>query len=557
MIGRKIENPRKSASKAVRIDRLLDYIRNPGIEKLSEKCIYAGARGFLTEQPQGQKAEMLALSEEAVRSKDTINHYVLSWQEGEHPNFWQVEEAVSLFLKELGLEGHQVIYALHGDTDNIHLHLVINRVHPGSLKVIKPNRGFDKEAVHRAIAVIEYRQGWQREQNGRYDGEQVLAGCDILPTRRTDRPRQPDQTKGDMERRTGEKSAERVAIEDGAPVIRGATSWQELHQRLAEIGMRYEKTGSGASLFVGDIQVKASNVDRNASLSRLQKRLGLYEPSSQILRVAERAPEPIRNDIPGWEIYITGRKAHHAAREAARVEQKNRQEAEYKRLAEDQGARREDVLKDNWKGRGALRNTTQSILAAGQAAEKAALKERHKAERKQLQQQYRPYPDLEQWQQQHRPGDFAGQGWQHQAGEPPCIEGDGTEPLTPRDIREYVPEVRGEQVHYTRIEEAGLGGRAAFVDRGCAIDIYDWRSRDSVLAALQLSAQKWGSFRITGNDEYKVMCVKLAAEHGFRISNPELKESIQQERQRIRHERAPAMKPEPLQQFADDGPGMG
>lgn len=561
MIGKKIKNPRKSASKAVRIGRLLDYVRNPETVNRSGKCIYSGARGFLTERPQSQKAEMLALSEEAVRSKDTINHYVLSWQEGEHPGPEHVEEAVSLFMKKLGLDGHQVVYALHADTGNIHLHLVINRVHPDSLKVIKPSRGFDIEAVHRAIAVIEYLQGWQREHNGRYDGEQVLAhkevDKEVRPTCRPDRPRQPGQTKGDMERRTGEKSAERIAIEDGAPVIRSATSWQELHRRLAEIGMRYEMTGSGASLFVGDVQVKASSAHPGASLPRLQKRLGMYEPSSQSLRLAERAPEPIRNDIPGWETYITGRKAHHAAQETARVEQKSRQEAEYRRLAEDQRARREEVLTGNWRGRGTLRNTTQSILAAGQAAEKAALKERHKAEREQLRQQYRPYPDLEQWQQQHRPGDFAGQRW-HQASEPPHIEGDGTEQPTPRDIRDYVWEVRDQQVHYTKIEKAGLGGRAAFVDRGRVIDIYDWCNRDSVLAALQLSRQKWGSFRVTGNDEYKAMCVRLAAEHGFRISNPELKERIQQERQRIQLQRAPAMKPEPLPQFeVDDGPGMG
>lgn len=52
-----------------------------------------------------------------------------------------------------------------------------------------------------------------------------------------------------------------------------------------------------------------------------------------------------------------------------------------------------------------------------------------------------------------------------------------------------------------------------------------------------------------GNDEYKAMCGKLAAEHGFKITNPELQESIQQERQRIQQERVQAMKSEQLKQF--------
>ena len=50
------------------------------------------------------------------------------------------------------------------------------------------------------------------------------------------------------------------------------------------------------------------------------------------------------------------------------------------------------------------------------------------------------------------------------------------------------------RMHYIRIGEDELVGRAAFVDKGREIDIYDWRNHDSVLAALQLSAQKWGQF---------------------------------------------------------------
>ena len=48
----------------------------------------------------------------------------------------------------------------------------------------------------------------------------------------------------------------------------------------------------------------------------------------------------------------------------------------------------------------------------------------------------------------------------------------------------------------------------------------DW---DRIVPALsqRISAQKRGSFTATGNDEYKAMCAKLAAEHGFKITNPE------------------------------------
>lgn len=176
------------------------------------------------------------------------------------------------------------------------------------------------------------------------------------------------------------------------------------------------------------------------------------------------------------------------------------------------------------------------------------MKEKHQKQREQWRQQFRPYPDLEQWQRMQKSPELAEQ-WRHRASEPQRIEGDRSEPPTPRDIRAYVPEIVGQQVHYSRKDDAGLGGGVSFVDKGKSIDIHDWRNRDSTLAALQLSAQKWGSFTVTGNDEYKAMCAKLAAEHGFKITNPELQESIQQERQRIQQERAQAMKSEQLKQF--------
>jgi hypothetical protein len=546
VIVKKVKNPQKAASKAVRVSRLTDYIREPERENSQEKCIHAGARGFITDEPQSQTAEMIALSQEAVRSKDTINHYVLSWREGEQPSPEQVEEAVSIFMDELGVKDHQAIYGLHADTDNLHLHLAINRVHPETLKVVKINNGFDIEAAHKAIARIENAQGWQREQNGRY---QVLENGELGREHiDKDKPRQPAQPKRDMENRTGEKSAERIAIEDGAPIIKKAQTWEQLHRELAAKGMRYEKTGSGATLFVGDVGVKASSADRDASLSKLQKRLGAYQPPPQRQQVAQREPEPIKPDVPGWKDYITGRKAHYAEKNAAKLALDKRQEQERKQIAEQQKARRDELMRGNWKGKGEVLNAMRSVIAAEQAAEKAALKEKHQKQREQHRQQFRPYPDLEQWQRMQKSPELAEQ-WRHRASEPQRIEGDRSEPPTPRDIRAYVPEIVGQQVHYSRKEEAGAGGGVSFVDKGKSIDIHDWRNRDSTLAALQLSAQKWGSFTVTGNDEYKAMCAKLAAEHGFKITNPELQERIQQERQRIQQERAQAMKSEQLKQF--------
>ncbi len=291
MIGKKVVNKkskdhsRSASHKKQRIINLVTYMFNPEGKNKNEKCTYGGGYGFVTEGLKSSMAEMIALATDAVRSNDPVNHYVLSWREGEKPTATQVDEAVNIFLNELNLTGHQIFYALHADTDNYHLHLAVNRVHPDTGKPVEINKGFDIEAVHKAVARIEHAQGWQREKHGRYqfleNGELGREHLKSGKSQDQEEPRKPTQRRRDMEIRTGEKSIERIAIEEAAPIIKQAKTWQELHSGLSEKGMRYERTGSGAMIYVGDIAVKASNVDRNASLPKLQKRLGIYEPPQE------------------------------------------------------------------------------------------------------------------------------------------------------------------------------------------------------------------------------------------------------------------------------------
>ncbi len=168
MISKHISNKDPGAAKHRRIIKLVEYILNPQAENATEKCVYHGARGFITSVRSMQLNEMIALSEDATRSKNTVEHFVLSLREGEKPTRKHVEEMITIWLKELGLNDCQIIYGLHLDTDNYHLHICVNRMHPERLECIKINGGFSKEAEHRAVALIEHAQGWQAEANARY-----------------------------------------------------------------------------------------------------------------------------------------------------------------------------------------------------------------------------------------------------------------------------------------------------------------------------------------------------------------------------------------------------
>jgi len=270
----------KSATKAQRISQLADYITSPENRKALEKCVHSECLNFITDDYETQKMEMLALADEAIRSKDTIDHWVISWQPHERPTIEQAQQAVEIFMKHTGLEGHQCIWGLHDDTDSMHVHVEINRVHQDSLKVIKINKGFWKEAGQQVACLIEHEQGWQGVPGARYE----IQNGKLIKLDTPEKGRKPDSVAESKEIQTGEKSAQRIGIEEAGPIIAQATSWRELHAGLAAAGMEYRREGSGAKVYVGNIGIKASDVDRKAAFGALQKRLGQFQPAKEINR---------------------------------------------------------------------------------------------------------------------------------------------------------------------------------------------------------------------------------------------------------------------------------
>jgi hypothetical protein len=222
------------------IGALVDYILAAADESGQEKTKYAGAKNLLGRTPDGWKAEMISLASESIQSKMPVTHWIMSWQENEQPSHEQIEDVVDVFLERMDLAGHQVIYSLHGNSANMHLHIAVNRTNPDTLKVIQPHRGFDIEEAHRIVALLEHRQGWAGESRPRYT---VNDRGEIV--RRQSKPvSKPKNEAANSESATGEKSAQRIAQERGHSVIKNAASWAELHEGMAKAGLRFEKKGS-------------------------------------------------------------------------------------------------------------------------------------------------------------------------------------------------------------------------------------------------------------------------------------------------------------------------
>ena len=544
MIVKKVPTSKAAAhkSKAANVRALVDYIAGPSAGRDGEKVEHRGALNLLNVDHEAQVQEMIDLAEVARRGAQPVQHWILSWREGEQPTRAQANEAVRMFLDEMGLAQHQAIYALHRDTHNWHLHMAVNRVHPETERLVTVNKGFDHEIAHRAIARIEDRQGWAREARALYmpRPEGAIERVRV----REGGPPQPRARALSFEERTGERSAERVAIERAAPIIRHAKSWRELHEGLATEGMRYERKGSGALLWMGEQPTKASSAGRDCSMSALEKRLGPFEPTHDRPARELNRPHPLEPSRL-WESFAQERRTHYQGRDAARARLAGRQSEEWRRLIERQRAERAEIFRGSWKGKGALLCAARSIAAARQAGEKAEVQERQKLERLALRKEKGRFLSYEEWLRERAP-DRADQ-WRHRDRRPATIEGTTIEKPTPRDIRAFTAVIAGRDVHYHRAGES----TPSFTDCGKTVDIYDTRRRESVLAALQLSAQKWGAMTVTGNEHFLRTCVELAAERGFKLVNPELQDAIAGERGRQQRakdiERAPDR--------ADDRPG--
>ena len=512
MIVKKIPNPRKPSLKATRIGTLLDYIGCLMDEKLELRF---ATGDFLTESSQGQRAEMIALASEATRSKDPIDHWLLSWKAGEQPSEAHCREAVEILKRTLGMSAdHQAICALHRNTENLHLHVVVNRTDPQTFRVA--DNGWSIDRGHQALAEIVQRQGWEQEVHALYGAGEGASRQNRLVL-------QPGTKARDFENATGAKSAERVAIEEVPLLLRAARNWNDVHYSLAAKGIRFEQKGSGALIWVGDTAVKASTIGREFSRKRMEERFGLFEPTGETNapRAREQVSEPLR-ETPGgqWAAYRGLFDARSIEKtEAQRGLRASHRQARTEQLA-DFRRERNDLYSDG-KWTGVSLNVARSLVAADQAKRKVALSSQHKMERDALSERLGVRSTYEGFL-RARGEKQSAELWRYRSlsSEVAFVSGDGAEELISRDIRNFDMRV-----------EHGSGKRGAFIayyaharpeiisfaDRGKRIDIYQTSDQAAVLAALQLGSHKWGVLTVAGSAEFQLLCVELANEYGFRI----------------------------------------
>lgn len=206
--------------------------------------------------------EVLATQQLNTRARgDKTYHLIVSFRAGEQPDAATLEAIEQRICAGLGFGEHQRISVLHLDTDNLHLHLAINKIHPRRHRMHEPFGAYRTLAELCQLMEHDYR---------------------LQPDNHEPQQRLSQARAADMERHTGQESLLGWIRSQCLEPLRAAQSWSELHQVLRDHGLQLRERGNGLVIEAEDgTRVKASSVERSLSKIQLEQRHGSFQPDSE------------------------------------------------------------------------------------------------------------------------------------------------------------------------------------------------------------------------------------------------------------------------------------
>ena len=169
---------------------------------------------------------------------DKTCHLVLSFPEGERLSFKSLNAIEERFCEALGFAGHQRISVVHDDTNNLHIHIAINKIHPRKLTIHNPY--YDYKKVAKLCEQIEQEYGLTTVNHETVSDKAAKVAQEI-------------------EARTGVESLLGWIKRECLDELKQSDNWQDLHQVLARHGLAIKERGNGFVLVANNgVAVKVS-----------------------------------------------------------------------------------------------------------------------------------------------------------------------------------------------------------------------------------------------------------------------------------------------------------
>lgn len=512
------------------VARYLGQIRKGGRHDLRTARLASGGRFAADVVLSGPKA---AIDEARAWKRDLrsqerrdVAHIVLSAKPGT-PKEAFVSASRAMLAREFA--GHLFVFALHEDRDHLHVHAVVKmraetgeRMHPGIRDFKRWRETLAEEARERDIPM----DAVSRFERANPPGYKMM---DIRRVERgeaseTIRRRVTAVRDGEIHVPTREEGRRRAeaSVRAWSDMSRAAFSSELALEPPQQPGMvrlyRAERSGprsSSAPLFTLDRASAAQIVMRDGGslrfldipLTELRQLVPSRKHPGTVFVVprdiASRA-EAISPILPAEIIRFSER-----ARLAAHIEKQN-PEITFAWNKKDDDMADLRLMKSSFQDMDESLDAIASNLPEQKAEEFKALRDKVKINQRVMRE--------------------AQEEIEKKRGK---IEGEAFVKPQPVELKNFVAEERGETMRYSHRKSEGRVGAVAFTDHGDKVEISNWNDREIVLAAMQVASTKWGSLNITGTDRYKALAIELAAEHGFKITNPELQSALNAARDRM------------------------
>lgn len=199
---------------------------------------------------------------EATQAKNTralgdkSYHLIISFAALDKPSDEVLQAIESRVCGSIGFSEHQRISAIHHDTDNLHIHVAINKIHPKKFTIHEPYKAYK---VFADVAM------------------QIEQEYNLQKTNHIARKIGAEHKAFDMEHHIGIESLLGWIQRECLAQLSQAQNWQAFHQILQQHNLVLKERGNGFIILSSQgMAVKASAVSRNLSKSKLEAKFGTF-----------------------------------------------------------------------------------------------------------------------------------------------------------------------------------------------------------------------------------------------------------------------------------------
>ncbi|MBS0152684.1 MAG: relaxase/mobilization nuclease domain-containing protein [Nitrospira sp.] len=491
---------------------LVDYLTNT--QGRQERVGEITLTNCQSDRHEAVSLEMLNTQSLNTRAQsDKTYHLIISFRPGEFPSAQTLRAIEDRVCHRLGFGAHQRVSVLHHDTNNVHLHLAINKIHPTRYTLHDPYKAY--RAFGELCDSLE--ESFHLER----DHHQV-------------RKTSGENRASDMERQAGTESLigwmQRGCLDE----LRSAHTWSALHQVLRQHGLAIQPRGQG--LVITDGQgtfVRASSVARDLSMMSLERRLGRFEPPGivETTKATRRyAATPVRshmNTTALYERYQQDRLTRAQGRAVAMQEARTR-----KAHAMDAAKRAAQIKRDTIKLTMRGRITKKLLYATVSQTLRSDLRQivdRHRRDCAAITARYTRLTWADWLRQQALAGDQEALRALRARDVSRGLTGDT---ITAVGTRLVDAVVGANQDHITKqgtiIYRVGL---SAVRDDGTRLQVSREVTNDGIDAALRLAIQKYGTtIAVSGSDAFKTRVAQVAGRSHLTIRFDDARLEAQRQR---------------------------